>query len=379
MDPYVIPDSDEDADLALAIQMSLREGNGEPSGVKRKADLIVIEDSDEDVEEVSYRPNVSYRPMKWEKETVKMGETRETRVEEVREVRTIEAKPTRMKIAETKTSELKNTETWATETKPTGPYFVGIDRAQMERERLLRLEKPVAIPYAIKQRLDNIMPSKQKLPGPFRPSMPYKLTPADSSSSSSTLSGLKFPHGVVKKTWVKDVPRDGTDITIEEVLQKETLYGAVLSAFQWDHEWLWSKIPEKKLQRFVLVMQAKEERDKKAILEVLGGLPKTSIVFPPMEKANCMHSKLMLLFHRNPTTGEDWLRIAVPSANLTDYDWGEGGTMENVTPPSLPRPHTANILDRLHNRPPKTPIRKTRTNTLPNLPHNLPQCPKNAR
>jgi hypothetical protein len=38
-----------------------------------------------------------------------------------------------------------------------------------------------------------------------------------------------------------------------------------------------------------------------------------------------MHSKLMLLSHPS------YLRIAVPSANLVPYDWGEaGGVMENV-------------------------------------------------
>lgn len=42
-------------------------------------------------------------------------------------------------------------------------------------------------------------------------------------------------------------------------------------------------------------------------------------------QVNCMHSKLMLLFHPN------YLRIAIPSANLVPYDWGEGGFMENVS------------------------------------------------
>lgn len=51
------------------------------------------------------------------------------------------------------------------------------------------------------------------------------------------------------------------------------------------------------------------------------------LCFPPMEaQVNCMHSKLMLLFH------QDRLRIVVPSANLVPYDWGEsGGVMENVS------------------------------------------------
>jgi len=50
------------------------------------------------------------------------------------------------------------------------------------------------------------------------------------------------------------------------------------------------------------------------------------LCFPPMDgQVNCMHSKLMLLFHPN------YLRIVVPSANLVPFDWGEaGGFMENV-------------------------------------------------
>ena len=49
------------------------------------------------------------------------------------------------------------------------------------------------------------------------------------------------------------------------------------------------------------------------------------LCFPSMEgQVNCMHSKLMLLSH--PT----YLRIAVPTANLVSYDWGESGDMENM-------------------------------------------------
>ncbi|KAK6610639.1 ubiquitin interaction domain-containing protein [Botrytis cinerea] len=48
--------------------------------------------------------------------------------------------------------------------------------------------------------------------------------------------------------------------------------------------------------------------------------------FPPMEgNVNIMHSKLQILAH--PTH----LRLVIPSANLTPYDWGEsGGILENV-------------------------------------------------
>lgn len=49
------------------------------------------------------------------------------------------------------------------------------------------------------------------------------------------------------------------------------------------------------------------------------------ICFPPIEpQVFTMHSKLTLLFHAN------YMRIVVPTANLTRTDWGEDGLMENV-------------------------------------------------
>lgn len=59
---------------------------------------------------------------------------------------------------------------------------------------------------------------------------------------------LKYPRGVVKRTFVKGHPKLSNDITIEEILQKDELQLAVLSSFQWDEEWLMSKVrPETKL------------------------------------------------------------------------------------------------------------------------------------
>lgn len=66
-------------------------------------------------------------------------------------------------------------------------------------------------------------------------------------------------------------------------------------------------------------------------------------------QVNCMHSKLMLLFHPN------YLRIVIPSANLVPYDWGEaGGVMENVRDTSPTRWSTSLInihQDCLSHRP----------------------------
>lgn len=55
-------------------------------------------------------------------------------------------------------------------------------------------------------------------------------------------------------------------------------------------------------------------------------MPTLDLCFPPMEpQVNNMHSKLMLFYHPG------YLRIAVPTANLTQTDWGENGLMENAS------------------------------------------------
>ena len=59
-------------------------------------------------------------------------------------------------------------------------------------------------------------------------------------------------------------------------------------------------------------------------------MPNLRLCFPPMKgQVNCMHSKLMLLFH------PEYLRIVVPTANLTKADWGEGNLLENASDLSL--------------------------------------------
>ncbi|KAG0648405.1 hypothetical protein D0Z07_5479 [Hyphodiscus hymeniophilus] len=102
--------------------------------------------------------------------------------------------------------------------------------------------------------------------------------------------GVKYPDGVVKKTWVKDSTEGNDTIRIEEVLQKEDLDLAVLSTFQLDADWITTKILE--TTKVVWVLHGRDEDE--------------------------------LLAH--PTH----LRVVVPSANLVPYDWGESGVMENV-------------------------------------------------
>jgi hypothetical protein len=135
---------------------------------------------------------------------------------------------------------------------------------------------------------------------------------------------IRYPQGVVKKTWAFGHERTGNDIKIEEVLESQTLKTAVLSAFQWDMDWLFSKVRVDQT-KCIFVMQAKEQSMKDQMLEETKDMRHfLRLCFPSMDGLiNCMHSKLMLLFHPNK------LRIAIPTANLLNFDWGESGVMEN--------------------------------------------------
>ena len=46
--------------------------------------------------------------------------------------------------------------------------------------------------------------------------------------------------------------------------------------------------------------------------------------FPPMGGYGAMHAKIQIL--KFP----DYVRVVVPTGNLTRYDWGETGVLENV-------------------------------------------------
>lgn len=195
--------------------------------------------------------------------------------------------------------------------------MAGLDRKKMEEERLARKRKAIdsapASP-AIKKhaKVSSITTSSEE------------AVPVESSPSSQSPT-LQYPHGTVKKTWVAGHARAGDDIKLEEVLQAEDLEVALLSSFQWDLEWILSKLqPETQVG---LVMQAKDENEKNHAQSAISAIKNRTIqlCFPSMDgQINCMHSKLMLLSHVN------YLRIVVPTANLVKYDWGETGSMENT-------------------------------------------------
>ncbi|RHZ58741.1 uncharacterized protein CDV56_108042 [Aspergillus thermomutatus] len=214
--------------------------------------------------------------------------------------------------------------------------LLGLNRKQMEEERLARIAKRKADDVgdidhrqAKHSKNESNQLARQSSSGSVATEYASNIgvpearhETAESKphlSNPSRTPGVQFPKGVVKKTYAQYCPRTGDDIAIEEVFQRSDLELAILSSFMWDMEWLFSKIDTKRT-RFLLVMQAKDDLTKRQYEAETASMSNLRLCFPPMEgQVNCMHSKLMLLFHPG------YLRIVVPTANLTPYDWGEMG------------------------------------------------------
>jgi hypothetical protein len=221
---------------------------------------------------------------------------------------------------------------------------VMLDRKQMELERLSRLKakRPRSIsPPPIKRHTTpsserelkrlkmELVPGNVDLDADAKPPSLQNMSSKTAKTSQLEASSqpqnaiLEYPFGVVKKTWAFRHERFN-DIKIQEVLQKNTLNIAVLSAFDWDVDWVLRKLDLKRT-KMIFVMQAKGKKAQEQYREDSKDIPNLKLCFPDMSgQINCMHSKLMLLFH------ETHLRVAVPTANLNAYDWGETGIMENV-------------------------------------------------
>ncbi|BFZ62366.1 hypothetical protein YB2330_003460 [Saitoella coloradoensis] len=232
-------------------------------------------------------------------------------------------------------------------TSKTDPGLAGLDRAAMERERLGRQRRRQdkldgESTHRVTVDLGNISTEPRQASTTLgtsgsstkRPLEPEtmedgerkrpKTSTTPAHVAAPTNSGVQFLNPTVKLTWVYNFPRTPQQIKIEEVLQKDTLQHAILSAFQWDVIWVLTKlkIPQTSL---VLVQHAKSPEIQDHIRRQMRMIPNTEVVFPNLDKARLMHSKLQILFH--PTH----VRVVVPTANLVPYDWGETGIMENST------------------------------------------------
>ncbi|KAK2070146.1 hypothetical protein P8C59_004669 [Phyllachora maydis] len=209
---------------------------------------------------------------------------------------------------------------------------LGAERAKMEKERLARKRKVGESPECT---ADSLVPRPaQRRRQDDRDKCPpvgddsRSATGLGSSRTSASTANIKpgngrlpFPKGVVKKTWAYGHPRNGDDIKIEEVLQQSSLELAVLSSYQWDDEWIMSKVDSRRTKIYLVAFSANEVQERSMVENAPANI---RFCFPPMKGAGNMHSKLQLLKY------PDYLRIVVPTGNLTPYDWGETGVLENM-------------------------------------------------
>ncbi|KAM0247674.1 hypothetical protein ACHAP5_003921 [Fusarium lateritium] len=192
-----------------------------------------------------------------------------------------------------------------------GLSLLSFDRKKMEEERLQRLAKRRRSPTDDED-VVQVPPAKRMTPSELPRTVAGFLPP----------SLLPYPIGAIKRTWAKGYPRTSEDIKIEEVFQKDKLELALLSSYQWDDEWLMSKLDLRKTKLLLLAFADNEAQKSEMRSNAPPGI---KFVFPAMNGPGAMHSKLQLLKY------PDYLRVVVPTANLVPYDWGETGVMENVS------------------------------------------------
>ncbi|KAF3925674.1 hypothetical protein ABW21_db0209154 [Orbilia brochopaga] len=230
------------------------------------------------------------------------------------------------------------------EEKPKLSNMLNLDRAQMEKDRLARRKRKTSDDSHVPQAKHAKTLGTQTLT--FKKEESVEPAPEPSTSRRGPFMTLRdlqervtsyvprhtqYLDGVVKKTYVEGRVRTPDDIKLEEVFQKDTLQTAVLSAYVWEFVWVLQKLNVGECD-LVLVLHAKEDEMVHHLRRNLCNLPRTRLCFPDMSgNVNCMHSKLQLLFHLT------YLRVVVPTANMTPYDWGEAlgtgrseGVMENV-------------------------------------------------
>ncbi|KAL6887075.1 phospholipase D/nuclease [Trichoderma evansii] len=213
-----------------------------------------------------------------------------------------------------------------------------LDRKAMEQERLNRLAKrqrPATDDDDDEDVVEVPPPKKQAIRAPtdrnFK-ALGASTSASISASASATKTGqsssnnnnnssVPYPNPTVKRTWARGTTRTGDEITIEEVFQKDKLELAVLSSFQWDEEWMLSKLDYRRT-KIMLLAFARDEAQKTLMRNNVPANIK--FCFPPMHGVGAMHSKLQLLKYPNH------LRIVIPTGNLMPYDWGETGVMENM-------------------------------------------------
>lgn len=271
------PDEIDDPDLRAAIRASLRDVNDDGAGPssaqgpsKDVVDLTFDSDNESDIEEVFPKSNAVIGADTDDEADDADEDTNDSDDDEeirraiamsLQDQHRAAASPKEESPVEAVPSQL-SAPLPTHQSPPLG--LLGLNRKQMEEERLARLAKrkadssasPSAPSPAKKiariedgRFVSDSASEKKDTNTPPSISLP--------SSSKPTPHGVQWPLGVVKKTYLKRSP-DDNDITLEQVLQKDDLQLAVMSSYLWDMDWLFTKCDTKRT-RFIMIMSAKEQ------------------------------------------------------------------------------------------------------------------------
>lgn len=234
-------DSD-DEDLKRAIALSLEEAEGSlPPVQKTRKDPVVIDISgDTDSETASDEAPEVLKARNAERLPVAGSLDR--------------VQPPNSKVAPVGSSDLDALTIRSSLTEA----FGGVSRKGMEEERLARLKRRLSISPPPLRRAPGTLKSSKKVERAESVEivgMVDRVGRFDAAHASEAV--LDYPDGAFKKTWAFGFVREN-DIKIEEVLQKNDLSIAVLSAFQWDIDWLFRKL-DLGSTKMIFVVQAKDE------------------------------------------------------------------------------------------------------------------------
>jgi len=266
-----------------------------------KSKSIVGSDTDNEADEVNnaivQRPHEINRKTENELTSEAAAGEEESDDEELRLAVALSLEGLNHDVNVTGSSARAESETQKPTDKPTGNLeqpqgILGMNRKQMEQERLARLAKrkagdsvSVSIDLDNDQADESVSSHRERLAkvrktnsarasesgetSPYwrsssRPApSPHICDRPDSNHPDCKVKPVarpvpQFPLGAIKKTSLGNAPRSNDDITIEEVLQRGDLELAVLSSFLWDMEWLFTKM-DTSYTRFILMMHAKEK------------------------------------------------------------------------------------------------------------------------
>ncbi|KAF9974514.1 hypothetical protein BGZ73_002072 [Actinomortierella ambigua] len=233
--------------------------------------------------------------------------------------------------------------------------LLGQDRAEMERQRQERLRRRMAseltdpastIRPEKRSRRTNTPPASTRSPSPPPTPTPARAqqkaqartprtaaatAPAPTSVHNSELPmgtpfdyPMKYVKATFKNTHITGTIKERTQVSLEDLINKQYLQRAVLTSFTSDPKWLINYLPTEAHKKVVLVVHWHRNIGEENIIGWAqpGHFsrheypPNLTELHPPMQGMGSMHPKLMILWY--PT----FCRVVVSSANLIAEDWG---------------------------------------------------------